>query len=379
MGVMQKDVMQKPRRISREVAIGNVKIGAGNPVAIQSMCTTKTHDVDATVAQILALEEVGCDIARVAVPDEKAVAALPEIIQQINMPLIADIHYNARLAIRSIENGADKIRINPGNMAVEKIDEVLRVATAANIPVRIGINAGSLERDLVNKYGHPTAEAMVESTLRWLALFEKKGFENIVLSLKSSNVQVSIEAQQLVAQKTDYPLHIGVTDAGTLLSGIVKTSIGLSTLLREGIGDTIRVSINEDPVTQVKVAKAILKTLGLRGGDSEVISCSSCGRAEADIHNIALEVEDRVTALDKPLKIAVMGCTVSAAGEAREADYGIGCGRGKGAIFKKGVVIKTVPEHELVEELFKLIASDEKEKNSAYALTEEEKERSIAI
>ncbi|NOX77199.1 MAG: flavodoxin-dependent (E)-4-hydroxy-3-methylbut-2-enyl-diphosphate synthase [Gammaproteobacteria bacterium] len=355
------DATRKPsRKITREIAIGNVNIGGGNPIAIQSMCVTKTHDVDGTVAQILALEDVGCDIIRVAVPDDRAAAALPDIIRQIHIPLIADIHFNARLAIRSIENGVDKIRINPGNMAADKIDDVLRVATEAGIPVRIGINAGSLERDLVNKYGHPTAEAMVESTLRWLALFEQKGFENIVLSLKSSNVLASIEAQQLVAQKTDYPLHIGVTDAGTLLSGIVKTSIGLSTLLREGIGDTMRVSINEDPVTQVKVAKAILKTLGLRGGEPEVISCSSCGRAEADIRTIALEVEDRATALTEPFKIAVMGCTVSAAGEAREADYGIGCGRGKGAIFKKGIVIKTVPEQELVSELFKLIANDEK-------------------
>jgi len=352
-------VIQIPlRRMTREVAIGNVKIGGNNPIAIQSMCTTKTHDVDGTVAQILAMEEAGCDIVRVAVPDARAVDALPDIIRQIHMPLVADIHFNANLAIRSIENGADKIRINPGNMAVDKIDEILKVASAADIPVRIGINAGSLERDLVNKYGHPTAEAMVESTLRWLALFEERGFDKIVLSLKSSSVQASIEAQQLIAQKTDYPLHIGVTDAGTLLSGIVKTSIGLSTLLREGIGDTMRVSINEDPVTQIKVAKAILKTLNLRGGEPEVISCSSCGRAEADIRKIALEVEERAEALSEPLKIAVMGCTVSAAGEAREADYGIGCGRGKGAIFKKGVVIKTVPEHELVSELFKLIDDD---------------------
>lgn len=374
------DTIQKiSRRMTREVAIGNVKIGGNNPVAIQSMCTTKTHDIDATVAQILALEKAGCDIARVAVPDDRAAAALPDIIRQINMPLIADIHFNASLAIRSIENGVDKIRINPGNMAVDKIDEILRVATEADIPVRIGINAGSLERDLVNKYGHPTAEAMVESTLRWLALFEKKGFEKIVLSLKSSSVQASIEAQQLVAKKTDYPLHIGVTDAGTLLSGIVKTSIGLSTLLREGIGDTIRVSINEDPVTQVKVAKAILKTLGLRGGEPEVISCSSCGRAEADIRKIALEVEERAEALNEPLKIAVMGCTVSAVGEAREADYGIGCGRGKGAIFKKGVVIKTVPEHELVSELFRLIDNDNKNISDARKADAEHREDSVAV
>ncbi len=374
------DVTQKPqRKITREVAIGNVKIGGGNPIAIQSMCVTKTHDVDGTVEQILALEDVGCDIIRVAVPDDRAAAALPDIIRQIHIPLIADIHFNSRLAIRSIENGASKIRINPGNMAADKIDEVLRVASEAGIPVRIGINAGSLERDLVNKYGHPTAEAMVESTLRWLALFEQKGFENIVLSLKSSSVLASIEAQQLVAQKTDYPLHIGVTDAGTLLSGIVKTSIGLSTLLREGIGDTMRVSINEDPVTQVKVAKAILKTLGLRGGEPEVISCSSCGRAEADIRKIAMEVEDRATALTEPFKIAVMGCTVSAAGEAREADYGIGCGRGKGAIFKKGVVIKTVPEQELVSELFNLIANDEKNMQEDRKTAAEHREDPVAV
>jgi len=376
MGVIQKP---PPRRIAREIAIGNVKIGGNHPIAIQSMCTTKTHDVDGTVTQILALKEAGCDIVRVAVPDDKAVAALPDIIRQINMPLIADIHFNARLAIRSIENGVDKIRINPGNMAVDKIDEVLQVASEADIPVRIGINAGSLERDLVNKYGHPTAEAMVESTLRWLALFEEKGFEKIVLSLKSSSVQASIEAQQLVAQKTNYPLHIGVTDAGTLLSGIVKTSIGLSTLLREGIGDTMRVSINEDPVTQVKVAKAILKTLNLRGGEPEVISCSSCGRAEADIRKIALEVEERAEALNEPLKIAVMGCTVSAAGEAREADYGIGCGRGKGAIFKKGVVIKTVPEHALVSELFDIIDNDIKDINDSRKSDAERERDTVAL
>jgi len=349
-----------PRRRSRQVAIGNVNIGAGNPIAIQSMCVTKTHDVDATVAQILALEQAGCDIVRVAVPDQRAVDALPAIIRQISLPLIADIHFNAGLAIRAIENGADKIRINPGNMARDKLDEVLRVAADAGIPVRIGINAGSLERDLVNKYGHPTAQAMVESTLRWVGLFETRGFENIVLSLKSSSVLASIEAQRLIAQKTDYPLHIGVTDAGTLVTGIVKTAIGLSALLRDGIGDTLRVSINEDPVTQVKVAKDILKTLNLRGGEPEVISCSSCGRAEADIRRIALEVEERAQGLTEPFRIAVMGCTVSAAGEAREADYGIGCGRGKGAIFKKGVVIKTVPERDLVSELFRIIDGDEK-------------------
>jgi len=347
-------------RSTKEIKVGNVAIGGNNPIVIQSMCTTKTHDVEATVAQILALEKEGCDVIRVAIPDERAAQAIPEIKQNIHIPLIADIHYSSKLAILSIENGVDKIRINPGNIGGQnKAKDILSCAKLAGIPIRIGINAGSLEEDLLLKHGHPTAEAMVESTLRWIKFFEEEKFYDIVLSLKSADVDTSIKAQNIISEKTNYPLHIGVTEAGTLVSGIVKTSIGVSALLKKNIGDTFRVSITEDPIVQVKIAKEILNTLGLRERGSEIISCPSCGRAEVDIRSIALAVEQRAQSLVVPKKIAVMGCVVNAAGEAREADYGIGCGKGKGAIFKKGVVIKTVKEEALVSELFNLIESEQ--------------------
>lgn len=347
-------------RSTKEVKIGNVTIGGKNPIAIQSMCTTKTHDAEATIAQILALEKEGCEIIRVAVPDERAAQAISEIKQNIHIPLIADIHYSSKLAIMAIENGVDKVRINPGNIGGKnKARDVLNCAKLAGIPIRIGINAGSLEEDLLLKHGHPTAEAMVESTLRWIKFFEEEKFHDIVLSLKSADVDASVKAQKIISGKTNYPLHIGVTEAGTLISGIVKTSIGVSALLKKNIGDTFRVSITEDPLVQVKIAKEILNTLGLRERGSEIISCPSCGRAEVDIRSIALAVEQRAESLAVPKKIAVMGCVVNAAGEAREADYGIGCGKGKGAIFKKGVVIKTVKEENLVSELFELIESEQ--------------------
>lgn len=350
---------------TREVTIGDVKIGGDNPIAIQSMCITKTHDIEATVNQILSLENEGCDIIRVAVPDGRAADALLQIKRRIHIPLVADIHYSPALAIKAIRNGADKIRINPGNIGTEDdVRDVLNAAKAAGIPIRIGVNAGSLERDILERHGHPTAEAMVESTMRWVDFCEREDFDNIVISLKSADVQTSIDAQRMIASKTPFPLHIGVTEAGTLVSGIVRTAIGISTLLKENIGDTFRVSITEDPVTQVKIAKEILTTLGLRERHTTIVSCPSCGRSEVDIRKIALEVEERANALTEPLKIAVMGCVVNAAGEAREADYGIGCGKGRGAIFKKGVVIKTADEEHLVAELFQLIDQEKEEKRN---------------
>ena len=348
-------------KATREIRVGDVAIGGHNDIAIQSMCITKTHDVADTVAQILSLEDEGCDIIRVAVPDQRAVDALPAIKKQIHIPLVADIHYSPKLAIQAIKNGADKIRINPGNIGSEdQVRAILETAKSAGVPIRIGVNAGSLERDILERHQHPTAEAMVESAMRWIGFFERERFDNIVVSLKSADVQTSIDAQRMIAGMMPYPLHIGVTEAGTLVAGIVRTAIGLSTLLRENIGDTFRVSITEDPVTQVRIAKEILRTLGLREQQTQIVSCPSCGRAEVDIRKIALEVEERANGLGAPLKIAVMGCVVNAAGEAREADYGIGCGKGRGAIFKKGVVIKTADEDKLVSELFRLIDEDTK-------------------
>ncbi|MFH1720432.1 MAG: flavodoxin-dependent (E)-4-hydroxy-3-methylbut-2-enyl-diphosphate synthase [Patescibacteria group bacterium] len=336
--------------------IGNVQIGKGHKIAIQSMCSTKTHDVEATVKQILKLEKEGCDIIRVAVPDMKAAEAIPKIKKHIHIPLVADIHFNCKLAIAALENGADKIRINPGNMGSE--EKVAEIIKHAKVPIRIGVNSGSLEMDLLDKYGYPCPEALVESSLRWVKFFEKRGFKKIVLSLKSSNVKDMIKAYELIAKKTAYPLHLGVTEAGTLIPGTVKSAIGIGTLLQKGIGDTLRVSLTEDPVKEVKVAKEILKSLGLYDKEPEIIACPTCGRSEIKLEKLAKEVEKRASKLKNPLKIAVMGCVVNGPGEARLADYGIAGGKNSGAIFKKGKVVKTVPEKDLVKELFKIIEKD---------------------
>lgn len=340
------------REHTKVISIGDKKIGGGNPVLIQSMCNTKTEDVKATVSQILALEAAGCDIIRVAVPTMEAAAALRSIKKQIHIPLVADIHFDYRLAIAAIESGADKIRINPGNIgARERVEAVVEKAKEYGIPIRVGVNSGSLEKELVEKYGGVTAEALVESALKQVKLIEEMGYDNLVISIKSSDVLMCVKAHELIAKESRYPLHVGITESGTLLSGNIKSSVGLGIILYEGIGDTIRVSLTGDPIEEIKSAKLILKTLGLRKGGVEVVSCPTCGRTKIDLIGLANQVEDMVKDIDLDIKVAVMGCVVNGPGEAREADIGIAGGIGEGLLIKKGEIIKKLPEHELLPAL----------------------------
>lgn len=344
------------RRVSKEVNIGGVVIGGNNPIAIQSMCNTKTWDVQGTVAQIKALEEAGCEIIRVTVPDERAALALSEIKKQINIPLVADIHFDYKMAIAAMENGADKIRINPGNIGgADRLKAVVEVAKAKNIPIRVGVNSGSLEKNLVEKYGGVTAEGIVESALDKVRMIEELDYDNLVISIKSSDVMMCIKAHELIAEKTIHPLHIGITEAGTLLSGNIKSAVGLGILLYEGIGDTMRVSLTGSPIEEIKSAKHILRSLGIRKGGVEVVSCPTCGRTEIDLIGLANKVEDMVSGMDRNLKIAVMGCVVNGPGEAKEADLGIAGGKGEGLIISHGEILRKVPEAELLEELRKEI------------------------
>jgi (E)-4-hydroxy-3-methylbut-2-enyl-diphosphate synthase len=338
--------------MTREIAIGTVKIGGGNPIAIQSMTNTKTEDVPATVDQILALEKAGCEIIRCAVPTMEAAAALKEIKKQIHIPLVADIHFDYKLAIAAVENGADKIRINPGNIGGrERIQAVIDCCKEKNIPIRVGVNSGSLEKELVEKYGGVTAEGLVESALDKVAIIESMGYENLVISIKSSDVLMCIRAHELIAKQTDYPLHVGITESGTVYSGSVKSAVGLGNILYQGIGDTIRVSLTGDPIQEIYAAKLILKTLGLRKGGVTVVSCPTCGRTRIDLIGLAGQVEEMVKEFDLDIKVAVMGCAVNGPGEAREADIGIAGGIGEGLLIKKGEVVKKVPESELLETL----------------------------
>ncbi len=347
------------RENTKEILVGNVKIGGGNPVVIQSMTNTSTKDVEATVKQILALEAEGCEIVRVAVPDIESAEAIKEIKKRINIPLVADIHFDYRLAILSIENGVDKIRINPGNIGkIENIKKVADVAKEKNIPIRVGVNSGSLESELIEKYGGVTPMGLVESALNNAKIIEDLGYDNLVLSLKASNVPFALEAYEKVAEQTSYPLHVGITEAGTLYKGNIKSAVGLGAILSRGIGDTIRVSLTGDPVEEIKSAKEVLQSLGLRTFGIEYISCPTCGRTEVDLIGIAQEVEEKTKDLKKDIKIAVMGCVVNGPGEAKEADYGIAGGKGVGIIFKKGVLVKKVDESELVSELIKFINED---------------------
>ncbi len=337
---------------TKVIHIGNVAIGGGNPIAIQSMTNTRTEDVEATVAQILALEKVGCEIIRCAVPTMEAAEALREIKKRIHIPLVADIHFDYRLAIAAIENGADKIRINPGNIGdISRVKAVVDKAKEYNIPIRVGVNSGSLEKNLVEKYGGVTAEGIVESALDKVRIIEELGYDNLVVSIKSSDVLMCVKAHELIAKECPYPLHVGITEAGTILSGNIKSSVGLGIILHEGIGDTIRVSLTGDPLEEIKSAKLILRTLGLRKGGIEVVSCPTCGRTKIDLIGLANQVEEMVQDIPLDIKVAVMGCVVNGPGEAKEADIGIAGGIGEGLLIKKGEIVKKVKEEALLETL----------------------------
>lgn len=337
---------------TKVVKIGDRIIGGNNPILIQSMTNTKTEDITATVQQINELTELGCDIIRCAVPTMEAAGALKEIKKQIRIPLVADIHFDYKLAIAAIENGADKIRINPGNIgSTERVKAVVDAAKERNIPIRVGVNSGSLEKNLVEKYHGVTAEGIVESALDKVKLIEDMGYDNLVISIKSSNVMMCVKAHELIATQTVHPLHVGITEAGTLISGNIKSAIGLGLILNQGIGDTIRVSLTGSPLEEVKSAKLILRTLGLRTGGIEVVSCPTCGRTQIDLIGLANKVETMVSGYDLDIKVAVMGCVVNGPGEAKEADIGIAGGKGEGIIIKHGQVYKKVPENELLPAL----------------------------
>ncbi len=340
------------REKTKAIKIGNKVIGGGNPIMIQSMTNTKTEDVAATVNQILRLQDAGCDIIRCTVPNIDAARAIAEIKKEISIPLVADIHFDYRMAIAAMENGADKIRINPGNIgSKERVAEVVRVARERNIPIRVGVNSGSLEKELVEKYHGVTAEGIVESALDKVRMIEDMDYDNLVISIKSSDVLMSVKAHELLAGKTPYPLHVGITESGTVTSGNIKSSIGLGIILHEGIGDTIRVSLTGDPVEEIKSAKLILRTLGLRKGGIEVVSCPTCGRTNIDLIGLAAQVENLVQNYDLDIKVAVMGCAVNGPGEAKEADIGIAGGIGEGLLIKKGEIVRKVPENELLATL----------------------------
>ena len=340
------------REHTKTVQIGNRVIGGGNPVLIQSMTNTRTEDVEATVAQIHRLEAAGCEIIRCTVPNQEAAQAIGEIKKQIAIPLVADIHFDYKMAIAAMENGADKIRINPGNIGgKEKVAQVVQAARERNIPIRVGVNSGSLEKELIEKYGGVTAAGIVESALDKVGMIEELGYDNLVISIKSSDVLMCIKAHEILAEKTNYPLHVGITESGTLTSGNIKSGIGLGVILYQGIGDTVRVSLTGDPAEEIKSAKLILRTLGLRKGGIEVVSCPTCGRTKIDLIGLANRVEKMVADIPLDIKVAVMGCAVNGPGEAKEADIGIAGGIGEGLLIKKGEIVRKVPEQELLSVL----------------------------
>ncbi len=351
---------------TKRVRIGDREIGGGNPIAIQSMCNTKTEDVQATIHQIHRLEAAGCEIIRVTVPTMEAAAAIRKIKREITIPLVADIHFDYKLAIAAIENGADKIRINPGNIgSAERVQAVVKAAKERGVPIRVGVNSGSLEKNLLEAYGGVTARGIVESALDKVRLIEDMGYDNLVISIKSSDVMMCVKAHEMISQETKYPLHVGITEAGTLYSGNIKSSVGLGIILNQGIGDTIRVSLTGDPVEEVKTAKLILRTLGLRRGGIEVVSCPTCGRTSIDLIGLAGQVETMAEEFDflDGVKVAVMGCVVNGPGEAREADVGIAGGKGEGLLIRKGQIIRKVPEAELLESLRGELIHIAKERN----------------
>lgn len=337
---------------TREIAVGNVKIGGGNPIAVQSMTNTKTEDVQATVAQIGRLVQAGCDIVRVAVPTMQAAEAVGQIKRQVAIPVVADIHFDYRLAIAAAENGADKIRINPGNIGSrERVQAVVDACRRRNIPIRVGVNSGSLEKHLLEKYGGVTPEALVESALGQVGMIEDMGYDNLVISIKTTDVLNCIKAHEIIAERTGYPLHVGITESGTVMSGSIKSAVGIGVILYQGIGDTIRVSLTGDPVEEIHAANVILKSLGLKKGGITVVSCPTCGRTQIDLIGLASQVEKMVQDIDLDIRVAVMGCAVNGPGEAKEADIGIAGGVGEGLLIKKGEIVKKVPENELLETL----------------------------
>ncbi|MBD5487656.1 MAG: flavodoxin-dependent (E)-4-hydroxy-3-methylbut-2-enyl-diphosphate synthase [Lachnospiraceae bacterium] len=340
------------REHTKTVRIGDKVIGGGNPILIQSMTNTKTEDVKATVDQILRLERAGCEIIRCTVPTMEAAEAVGKIKEQIHIPLVADIHFDYKMAIAAMENGADKIRINPGNIGGrDKVEAVVSVAKERNIPIRVGVNSGSLEKELVEKYHGVTAEGIVESALDKVRMIEELGYDNMVISIKSSDVLMCVRAHELLAEQTNYPLHVGITESGTVLSGNIKSAVGLGLILHQGIGDTIRVSLTGDPVEEIKSAKLILRTLGLRKGGIEVVSCPTCGRTRIDLIGLANQVEQMVADIPLDIKVAVMGCAVNGPGEAKEADIGIAGGLGEGLLFRHGEIVRKVPEDQLLAAL----------------------------
>ena len=346
------------RKITRQIRIGSIAIGGGAPISVQSMTNTKTQDAEATVRQIEALASAGCDIVRLAVPDKEAAANIGAIKAQVKVPLVADIHFDYRLALIAIEQGIDALRLNPGNIGgAENVRRVAEAAKARGIPIRIGVNAGSLDKRLLEKYGGVTAEALVGSALEHVRLLEEQDFYDMKISLKAHDVPLTLAAYRLMSERCDYPLHLGVTEAGTVRSGIVKSAVGIGALLAEGIGDTLRVSLTGDPVVEVRVAQEILKSLGLRDYGPTLISCPTCGRTAIDLPQIADRVEERLAGISRPIHVAVMGCVVNGPGEARSADVGIAGGKGVGLVFRKGEVVRQVKEEDLVEELFREIDS----------------------
>lgn len=352
------------RRKTNQVWVGSVPVGGEAPISVQSMTNTDTRNVPQTVKQIKELEEIGCEIVRVAVPDQEAALALGNIKKQISIPLVADIHFNYKLALQALEMGVDALRINPGNIGEKnRVKTVIQAAKERKVPIRIGVNAGSLEKHLLTKYDGPTAQALVDSALGHVSILEEENFSDIVISVKASDVVTTLQAYQLLSARTDYPLHLGVTEAGTVWSGSIKSSIGIGALLAQGIGDTIRVSLTGSPLEEIKVGYQILKALGLREKGPEIISCPTCGRCQVDLIPLAEEIEKRCQSITKPLKVAIMGCVVNGPGEAKEADIGIAGGKGEGLLFKKGQIVRKVPAHQLIDTLWDEIEILSKEDN----------------